>query len=68
MWARCYRNNLVEVNPEVREIKHNNQMTENPKCARYKRNDQMKKNPKSTQDTNVIINWKRILKVREIQT
>ena len=33
MWARCYRNILVEVNPEVREIKHNNQMTENPKSV-----------------------------------
>ena len=40
MWARYYRNNWVEVNPEVREIKHNNQMTENPK---------------SVPDTNVLI-------------
>ena len=38
------------------------------KCTGYSRNNQMKENPKSAQDTNVTIQWKRILKVLEIQT
>ena len=66
----------------VRQIKtQQSSERESWKCARYKQNNLMKENPKSardtnvtsnekvpkiTRDTNITIQWKRMLKVREM--